>query len=320
MPHKRTLVTALLLSLVPACALAQSQKPVQLIVPFAPGASADGIARAIAPELGARLGKTIVIENRPGAGGTLGLMAVAKAAPDGDMLTLAATGALVINPHIPGAPPIDPLRDVIPVAKLIDIPIVLVANPKVGPKSIAELIAQSKTMPGGMSYGTTGPNSSMHIAMELLRRTTGANLVHVPYRGSAPAVTNLLGGQIPIAVVDITSAYPHIQAGTLRALGVVDSKRAALAPEIPTLAEAGVPGFGHKGGFMGVFTSPGTPDPVVKKLTREIAAVLAMPEVQAKVRRLTVDIGYLDDAAFAAFLAAESAKWKEAIKAIGVVQ
>jgi tripartite-type tricarboxylate transporter receptor subunit TctC len=311
----RAFVVAMLVF--PGSAFAQS-KPVQLIVPFAPGASADGIARALASELGARLGRTVVIENKAGAGGTLGLIAVSKAAPDGDTLTLAATGALVINPHIPNATPIDPLRDVIAVAKLIEIPLVLVSNPKTGPKSVTELLERAEASPNGVSYGTTGTNSGQHLSMELLKKQTGANLVHVPYRGSAPAVTDLLGGQIPVACVDITSAFPHIQAGNLIALGLMDTKRTELAPDIPTIAEAGVPGFGREGGFIGIFAPPATQAAVVKRLSREIGEILKLPDVQAKVRLLTVQVSYLDDAAFATFLAAESAKWKQALQSVGL--
>jgi tripartite-type tricarboxylate transporter receptor subunit TctC len=313
------LTRALLLAMLafPSGAFAQS-KPVQLIVPFAPGASADGIARAIAPELGTRLGRTVVIENKAGAGGTLGLIAVSKAPPDGDTLTLAATGALVINPHIPNATPIDPLRDVVAVAKLIEIPLVLVSNPKVGPKTVTEMLARAKASPNGLSYGTTGVNSGQHLSMELLKKATGSNLVHVPYRGSAPAVTDLLGGQIPVACVDITSAFPHIQAGNLLALGLMDTKRTPLASDIPTIAEAGVPGFGREGGFIGIFAPPATPATTVKRLSREIGEILKLPDVQTKVRLLTVQVSYQDDETFAQFLTGESAKWKQALQSVGL--
>ena len=152
-----------------------------------------------------------------------------------------------------------------PIAKLIDVPLVIVANPAVGPKSIKEMIERSKTTPGGITFGSTGTNSGQHLTMELLKKATGANLVHVAYRGSAPAVTDLVGGQIPLAVVDLTSAHPHIKAGTLIALAVPHTRRTAMAPEIPTVAEAGVPGFGRIGGFIGMFAPAGTPAPLVKR-------------------------------------------------------
>jgi tripartite-type tricarboxylate transporter receptor subunit TctC len=236
------------------------------------------------------------------------------------MLTIAATGALVVNPHIPNGSPIDPLRDVAPIAKLIDIPIVLVSNPNTGPKTVLELIARSKANPSGVSYGTTGVNSGQHLSMELLKHATGANFVHVPYRGSAPAITDVLGGQIPVAVVDLTSAYSQIQAGGLIALGLMDIKRSAMVPQVATIAEAGVPGFGREPGFIGLFAPPGTPAVVIKKLSGEIREILAKPDVQQRVRALAVEVGYLDDTAFAGFLTSESAKWKQALQAMGLTQ
>jgi tripartite-type tricarboxylate transporter receptor subunit TctC len=311
----RILTFALLL--VSGSALAQtSQKTIQILVPFAPGASSDGISRIIANELAPRLSRQIVVENKPGAGGSLGLMTLAKAAPDGETLGVGATGALVISPHLAGAPPFDPLRELAPIAKLIDVPLVIVANPAVGPKSIKEMIERSKATPGGITFGSTGTNSGQHLTMELLKKVTGANLVHVAYRGSAPAVTDLVGGQIPLAVVDLTSAHPHIKAGTLIALAVPHTHRTAMAPEIPTVAEAGVLGFGRIGGFIGMFGPAGTPAPLVKRLSQEVGAILAVPQVQDKVRLLSVEPGYTDDVAFARMLAEESAKWKELLQSM----
>jgi tripartite-type tricarboxylate transporter receptor subunit TctC len=316
---KRGLLFAMLA--LSSSALAQpSQKPIQIIVPFAPGGSADGIGRLIATELGARLGRQAIVEHKPGAGGSLGLTLAAKAPADGSTLAVAATGALVINPHVAEAGSFDPLRDLVPIAKLIDIPIVLVSNAKSGPKTIKELIDLSKSTTGGMSYGTTGANSSQHLAVELIKTMTGANLVHVPYRGSTPAVTDVLGGQIPLASVDLTSAHQHIKAGTLTALGVSSVKRAKIAPEIPTIAEAGVPGFNGSGGFIGLFAPAGTPAATVRQLSREVAAVLANPDVQAKVFLLSVEPDYQDSAGFAQFLAAESAKWKNLLKSLAAAK
>ena len=186
-------------------------------------------------------------------------MIAAKAPPDGDTLTVGATGGLVINPHIPSSTQFDPLKELAPIAKLIDIPIVLVTNAKTGAKTVKELIEKSNSTPGGVSFGTTGVNSSQHLAVELLKNATGANLVHVPYRGSAPAVTAVLGDQIPMASVDLTSAYEHTKAGTLTALGVTSAHRAKIAPEIPTVAEGGVPGYDGSAGYIGLFAPAGTP-------------------------------------------------------------
>lgn len=301
----------------PVPALAQgAQKPIQLIVPFAPGGSADGIARIVASELGARFNRQVVVENKPGAGGSLGLTVLAKSPPDGDTLSVGATGALVINPHVPGATSFDPLRELAPIAKLIDIPIVMVTNAKRGPKTIKELVEQSKATPAGLSFGTTGPTSSQRLAVELLKKMTGANLVHIPYRGSAPAVTAVLGEQIPMASVDLTSAHPHIKSGLLTALGVTSAARARTAPEIPTIAEGGVPGFDGSAGFIGLFAPAGTPPAKVKELSTAIAAIIAKPDVQARIGLLSVEPAYADDASFAAMLAAESAKWRDIIRTL----
>jgi tripartite-type tricarboxylate transporter receptor subunit TctC len=311
---------ALALPLASAPAQAQlSQKPLQIIVPFAPGASADGAARIVANDLGPRLGRQIVVEHRAGAGGALGLQMLAKSPPDGDTLGVGATGALLLNPNLPSNPGPALLRELAPVAKLIEVALVLVANPSTGPKSIPDMIERSKTTPGGLTYGSTGTNSSQHLSIELLKRVTGANLVHVPYRGSAPAVVDVIGGQIPLASVDLTSAYPHIQAGRLRALGLIDDKRFAVAPEIATIAES-VPGFGRASGFIGLFAPAGTPAPIIKKISHEVATILATPGAQAAARTLTAAIAYEDDATFARFLAGESVKWKEALASLDLGQ
>jgi tripartite-type tricarboxylate transporter receptor subunit TctC len=301
----------------PAMAHAQlAQKTITIIVPFAPGGSADGIGRILAAELAASLGRQAIVDNRPGVGGTLGLTVAAKAPADGDTLAIAATGALVINPHVPSSTHFDPLHELAPVAKLIDIPIVLVTNAQTGAKTIKEIIDKSKTTPGGLSFGTTGVNSSQHLAVELLKKMTGANLVHVPYRGSAPAVTAVLGGQIPLASVDLTSADPHIKAGTLHALGVTSSYRAKIAPDIPTIAEGGVPGYDGSAGFIGLFAPSGTPHETVHRLSQVVARIIAKPDVQTRIRQLAVEPAYTDDAAFKASLAAESAKWGDLLKSI----
>ncbi len=294
-----------------------STKPIQIIVPFAPGASADGAARIVANELGARLGgRQIVVENKAGAGGVLGVQMLAKSAPDGDTLGVAASGALLLNSNLPKDPGPDLLRELIPVAKIIDIAIVLVANPANGPKTVMEMIERSKATPGGLTYGSTGTNSSQHLSIELFKKRTGANLVHVPYRGSAPAIIDLIGGQIPLASVDITSAYPHIQSGRAIALGVIDSKRFLVTPELPTIAEGGVPGFGRSSGFIGLFAPAGTPVPIVKKISAEVRAILATDAAKAAAKNLTAAASYQDDESFARFLAAESASWKQALASL----
>jgi tripartite-type tricarboxylate transporter receptor subunit TctC len=315
----RTMLIALLLT--PMTAHAQpAQKTIRIIVPFAPGASADGIARAIAIDLGKRMGKTVVVENQTGAGGSAGLLTLAKSPPDGDTLGVGATGALLINPNLPGSNAPDLLRDLVPVAKLIEVGVVVVANPKIGPKSITDLIARSKASPEGLSYGSTGVNTGQHLTIEILKQVTGANLVHIPYRGSAPAIVDLVSGQIPVAAVDITSAYPHIVGGRALALGMAETFRSKAAPEIPTIAEAGVPGFGRAGGFIGLFAPRGTPPAVVKHISAEVQDILATPQVQANARTLTVSTAYLDETEFAKMLATEFARWKDILQSLNLAK
>ncbi len=311
----RVLLLAILL--LPSLAFAEtSQKTIRIIVPFAPGASADGIARAIAIDLGKRMGRTVVVENMPGAGGSAGLIALAKSPADGDTLGVGATGALLINPHIVGSSSPDLLRELKPVAKLIEVGIVVVANPKTGPKNITDLIARSKANPQGLSYGSTGVNSGQHLSMEMLKAATGANLVHIPYRGSAPAIVDLVAGQIPVAVVDITSAYPHIVAGRATALGMAEFKRSRAAPEIPTIGESGVLGYGRAGGFIGLFAPAATPAPVVKRISDEVRQILASPAIAPNLKALTVSAAYEDEATFAKFLAVEAGRWKQTLQSL----
>jgi tripartite-type tricarboxylate transporter receptor subunit TctC len=293
-----------------------SQKPIQIYVPFAPGGSADGIARILSAEIGTTLNRQVVVINQPGASGTLGLIAASRQPGDGDTLAIAATAALVINPHIPSSNQFDTLKELAPVAKLIDIPIVVVSNPKSDLKTIKTVIERAKTQPGGITYGTTGANSAQHMAMELLKQMTGANFVHVPYRGSAPAVADVLGGQIPMASSDLTSAHPHIKAGTLHALGVTSAERARTAPEIPTIAEGGVPGFNGSAGFIGILAPATTPPAKVRELSQMVATVMAKPDVQAKVAQLSVEPAYENETRWMAMLQADSNKWKELLKTL----
>jgi tripartite-type tricarboxylate transporter receptor subunit TctC len=298
----------------PGTALAQEQpgKAIQLIIPFAPGASADGVARVVATALGHRLKQTVVADNRAGGGGSLGLSILARAAPDGYTLGIGATGAMVINPHTPEATALNPLRQLAPVAKVADIPIVLVASRRSNLTSLSQVVAASKSGGDGLSYGTTGTNSAQHLAVELLRSSTGAKLEHVPYRGSAPAVTDVLAGTLPLASVDLTSALPHIQAGALAAIAVTSPARSPLAPEIPTVAESGIAGYAATA-WLGMFAPSGTPEPVLQRLSAEIGGVIADPAARDRISALAAEPAFLPAAEFARFLQAESAKWERVI-------
>lgn len=228
-------------------ATAQAQafpsKPITLVVPFAAGASADGISRVVGRELSQVLGQPVVVDNKPGAGGALGLLAVSRSQPDGYTIGLGATGAIAINPHLPDAPPLRPAEDLQPLRKLADIPLVFVTSAASGYGDLPSFVRAARNQPGGLSYATAGQYTAQHLSGELLAKMAGAPLVPVPYKGSDPAMTDLLGGQVPSAMVDLTSAYPHIKAGKLVALGVTSSALSKVAPEIPTLAEGGIAGY-----------------------------------------------------------------------------
>jgi tripartite-type tricarboxylate transporter receptor subunit TctC len=298
--------------LAPALAYGQGfpSRAITIIVPFAPGASSDGIGRLVGDKLGEAFGRPSVIENRPGGAGTTGLIALARSAPDGHTLGIGAPGALLINPHVADAgASFNPLRELAPIAKLIDIPLVLVAHPRAGFRTLNELIAQSKEKAGGITFGSTGVNSAQHLSVELLKKATGANLVHVPYRGSAPAMTDLLGGQIPMASVDLTSADPHIKAGTIIPLAVTSPKRVELAPDIPTIAETVVPNF-EVTAFLGLFGPAGVPQAIVDQVAGRIEAVRADAAYLARIRTLACAEGFLGPREFAPFLERESAKMR----------
>jgi tripartite-type tricarboxylate transporter receptor subunit TctC len=302
--------------LVPTLAYAQGfpSRNLTIIVPFAPGASADGIARLVGEKLGEAFSKPVVVENRAGAGGTTGLIGLARSAPDGHTLGVGATGALVINPHVPElSVNFKPLQELTPIAKLIDIPLVLVANAEAGFRTLAEMIAQSKDKAGGIAFGSTGTNSAQHLSVELLKKATGANLVHVPYRGSAPVMTDLLGGQIQMASVDLTSAAPHIKAGKVIPLAVTSPKRVEPAPEIPTIAESAVPGF-EVTAWIGILGPAGMDAAIVEQISGHIRQAQSDATYRSRVRNLACVEGFLGPRDFAAFLERESNKMRALVQ------
>jgi tripartite-type tricarboxylate transporter receptor subunit TctC len=296
-------------------ALAQNypEKPITLIVPFAPGASADLIARAVGRELSTVLGKAVVVENKPGAGGSLGLMALARMPADGYAIGLGATGAIAVSPHLPNAPPLKPERDLAPVAKLADIPLVLVSSVSNGYPNLAAFLTAARNSPAAVSYGHAGQYTSQHLAGQLLANMAQVQLLAVPYKGSGPAVTDLLGGYIPTAVVDLTSAYPHIKAGKLTALGVTSAKRSKVAPEIPTIDEAGVSQYAASG-WMGLFVPAKTPIEIRDKLSAAAKDAMDKPSLQAQFVKIAVEPAFADSKTFQSFITQESDKWAQVIK------
>ncbi len=290
-------------------------KPITLIVPFTPGASADGIARIIGRELSATLGQPVVVDNKPGSGGALGLMAAAKAAPDGYTISMGATGALAVNPHLPDAPPLQPEKELTPIAKVADIPLVVVAGANSGYGNLQAFLKASRSTKGGLVYGNSGQYTSQHLAGELLAAMTKIEFQAVAYRGSGPAVNDLLGGQIPVAVVDLTSAYPHVKAGKLVALGITSASRSKAAPELPTIAEEGVTGYSAPA-WMGVLGPAQLPTDVRTRLSDAIKTAMAKPEVQEQLLRLAAEPDFQDGPAFGKFISSESKKWAHVISKI----
>jgi len=317
---RRCLLTGLFMCLAGhAGAETYPSKPITLVVPFAPGASADGMARLIGKELSQSLGQAVVVENKAGAGGALGLIAVSKSTPDGYTIGLGATGAIAVNPHLPDAPPLNPQKDLQPLIKLADIPLVFVASTASGFGNVQAVIREARKNPAGVSCANSGQYTSQHLAAELLASLSQSRLVAVPYRGSGPAVTDVLGGNVPTAMVDLTSAYPHIKSGKLVALGLTSAVRSKVAPEIPTLAEEGVSGYAAPG-WMGLFLPAKVPQEVSARLTSALAAIMAQPNVQAQITAMAAEPAYLDGPRFGQFIADESKKWSGVIARLSSAQ
>jgi tripartite-type tricarboxylate transporter receptor subunit TctC len=311
----KVLAVLLVLASGPGFAQPYPSKPIRFIVPFPPGGSSDLIARAIAPRMGEKLGQPVVVENRPGAGGMIGVEAVAKAPPDGYTIGLAAAGALSSNMHLYPTMPYHP-KDLAPISMLAMIPFFLVAHPSQA-SSLKELIETAKAKPGALSYGHGGQGSTMHLAGELLNMMAKVRVQAVPYKGSGPVSADVLGGQVPLGVVDVPSAIANVRAGKLRALAVTSKRRISAAPEVPTFEEAGLPGY-EAVGWFGTVAPAGTPPEVVSKLNAEIRAALALPDIREKAVAAGAEPFANSPQEFAAFIREETRKWAEVIKAAGV--
>lgn len=260
---------------------AYPSKPIRLVVPFVPGGVTDTSGRLIAEQLSKRLGQQVVVDNRPGASGNIGTQQVAVAAPDGYTLVLAFDGTMVINPHVFEKMSFDTLRDFAPVGKIGDAVLILVANPSLPAKTLQEVIALSKTQPGGLSYGTSGTGGTPHIAGEQLKLRTGANLTHVPYKGGGQAMTDVLGGQIPLVYTAVAGAQGQVKAGRLKPIAVSSAQRSRSLPDVPTFIESGVPDF-EVNSWVGLLAPAKTPKAIIDKLNAELNAVLNDPETRDK--------------------------------------
>lgn len=293
-------------------------RQITLIAPWPAGGAIDALCRALAPGLTDRLGKPVVIENRPGAGSVIGTAAVAKAAPDGYTLVMAGSGSLAISATLYKKLPYDPTRDFAPIALIGKIPFVLVVNPSLPVHSVADLIAYGKANPGKLSYASGGPGSPHHLYAEMLKSLTGIDMAHVPYKGSAPALTDVVGGHVPLMFSDTVPSLPLIREGKVRALGVSSATRLPSAPEIPSIAEVGVPGFDVAG--WGMIVAPaGTPDDVVRRLNTDLLNVLGASEVQQQIIRLgMVPAPPAPPAGLQDYITSEMARWGKVVQQAGL--
>ena len=292
-------------------------KPIRIIVPFAPGGLADTSARAVAEKLGARLGQSVVVENRAGASGNIGMQAVSQAAPDGYTLVLGFDGTVVINPHIFSKPGFDSLADFAPVTKLGDATLLLVAHPSVPAKNIRELIDMEKAKPGSLSYGTSGTGGTPHMVGELLNQRMGTKLVHVPYKGGGQAVIDVVGGQIPLVFTAVASAQQHVKSGKLNGIGVTSARRSSSLPEVPTFAEGGLTDF-VVDSWVGILAPARTPKPIVDRLQRELAEVLRDPEVRSRYATLGIEPVGNTPEQFGAQIRADLVRWEKVVKQAGI--
>ncbi len=291
-------------------------KPARVVVTFPPGGSSDAVVRILMPRLLEKLGQPWVVDNRPGAGGKVGLAIVAKAPPDGYTLGVGAAGGLAANVSLYPQMPFDPVKDFRPITLLASSPFVLVAHPGISAKTLPELIAQAKAAPGKFSIGHGGNGTAMHLSSQLFSQLAGVQIVEVPYRGSGPATLDALAGQVPLAMVDLVAALPHIKAGKLLALAVTGTQRQPTVPEVPTMAEGGVPGY-ESTGWFGLVAPAGTPASIITRLNAEIVAALADPEIAKAMRAQGVEPMPTKPEEFERFIKSETQKWAKVIKTSG---
>jgi tripartite-type tricarboxylate transporter receptor subunit TctC len=311
------LALALGLALDPAAASTDyPEKPVRLVVPFPPGGGADNLARLIMPRVAQALGKPIVIENKPGAGGNVGAEYVARAAADGYTLLYGTNGTHAINASLYREMRFDPVKDFAPVSRMTEIAAMLIVNPQLPVNSVAELIRYAKAHPDKVNFASAGNGTTSHLAGEMFKRAAGVEIVHIPYRGGALAVTDLISGQVQMMIDVMPNAYPLARDGRVRGIAVSTAQRFPGAPEYPTIAESGLPGF-EASAWDGVFAPAGTPTPIISKLNAAIRTALAEPEIVAALRARGATPIATTPEEFARHIAASSEKWGRVVRASG---
>ena len=314
---RRVVAAACLLFAFSATAAAQDypNRPVRLVVPFPPGGINDIVGRVIAQHLGDRLGKQVIVENRGGAGGVVGSEFVANAPKDGHTLLIVSLAGAV-NPWLYTLP-YDPVKSFAPVAMLVAAPNVVTVNPGLPVNSIKELVALAKSKPGELQYASSGVGTFLHLAGELFKITADVDILHIPFRGAGPALIDVVGGHTKVAFGSVTSSAVHIRAGKLRALGVGSMTRSPVLPDVPTVTEAGVPGY-EASNWIGLVATAGTPEPIVARLHKDISEILDSPEVQKLFASEGADIVHMSTAQFGAYIQSETDKWGRVVKQAGI--
>jgi tripartite-type tricarboxylate transporter receptor subunit TctC len=320
--HLKTLIRAaagatILLHAASALAQAWPTKPLRLMVPFPPGGSTDIVARIVAQKMGERLGQPMVIENRGGAGGTLGTAQVAKAAPDGYSLTVASTSTHVVAPSVYARLDYDPVKDFAPVGLMAVSPYLLVVHPAVPAKTLPELIALAKTQPGKLNYASAGVGSTTHLSMEMLKSASGTYMLHIPYNGNGPAGTATVGGQVEILFGSLPALLGHAKGGRVRAIAVGTLKRSPSLPEVPTVAESGYPGF-DASLWLALMAPAGTPQPVIERLNRELNAVVSAADTRSALDKAGAEPLTGTPADLAAMIRDGVPKYAKIVKTAGV--
>ncbi|PZP94621.1 MAG: hypothetical protein DI587_25070 [Variovorax paradoxus] len=311
---------ALTWSLALAAGLAQAQdypnKPVRVVVPLSPGGSTDAVLRMLVPKLAEALGQAVVIENRPGVGGNLGADVVAKSAPDGYTLLVGTSTTHGVNPTLYGKMPYDAVRDFAPITLIGHVPFILMAHPSLGVRSVPELVRLAREKPGQLTYASSGNGTSSHLAMEMLKTMASINILHVPYKGTALANLNLMGGHVSLQFDGVTAALPMLSSAKGVGLGVTSAKRVGATPDLAPIAEGGFPGFEYTA-WIGLLAPAGTPKPVVDRLNAEMVKILASPDIRHKLSEAGFEVASSAPEVFGSFIQSEIVKLGKVVKASG---
>jgi tripartite-type tricarboxylate transporter receptor subunit TctC len=304
---------------VPLTAFAQAwpSKPIRLVVPYPPGGSTDLLARTIGVKVGEALGQQVIVDNRAGAGGMLGSDIVARAAPDGYTILLGTGATHGLTLLLSKTVPYDPVKDFTPITAAVEVPIILVVHPSIPGTTAKDLIDWAKKNPGKLSFGSSGTGSPHHLSGELLKQVAGIDMVHVPYKGAAPAVQDLIGNQIPAVFTTLSTALPHIKGGKIRAVGFVEAKRQASVPEIPTIGES-VPGYVMPASWLGFFAPAGLPDAILKRLNAEIVKAVQSPDVKARLETAGMPVVGTSAEEFARMVKDDIETFRKIVNAAGI--